>query len=101
SETAVPTGPSFGFSADPVNKGKSPMVAEDPPINQRSFRQLEEDRLGAEAAKKLYEEEQAEQEVKASSGSSLDLGLVASNGVVADLTFPISNFVGSLDHSMD
>ncbi|GJZ77786.1 hypothetical protein Tco_0642458 [Tanacetum coccineum] len=60
SETAVPTGPSFGFSADPVNKGKSPMVEEDPPIKQRSFRQLEEDRLGAEAAKKLYEEEQAE-----------------------------------------
>ncbi|GKA92591.1 hypothetical protein Tco_0814516 [Tanacetum coccineum] len=36
------------------------MVEEDPPIKQRSFRQLEEDRLGAEAAKKLYEEEQAE-----------------------------------------
>ncbi|GJR81132.1 retrovirus-related pol polyprotein from transposon TNT 1-94, partial [Tanacetum coccineum] len=48
------------FSADPFNKGKSPMVEEDPPIKQRSFRQLEEDRLGAEAAKKLYEEEQAE-----------------------------------------
>ncbi|GJU76115.1 hypothetical protein Tco_1273185 [Tanacetum coccineum] len=60
SETDVPTGPSFEFSADPFNKGKSPMVEEDPPIKQRSFRQLEEDRLGAEAAKKLYEEEQAE-----------------------------------------
>ncbi|GJS78574.1 hypothetical protein Tco_0728455 [Tanacetum coccineum] len=60
SDTDVPTGPSFGFSADPFNKGKSPMVEEDPPIKQRSFRQLEEDRLGAEAAKKLYEEEQAE-----------------------------------------
>ncbi|GKE36931.1 hypothetical protein Tco_1460336 [Tanacetum coccineum] len=60
SETAVPTGPSFRFSADPFNKGKSPMVEEEPPIKPRSFKQLEEDRLGAEAAKKLYEEEQAE-----------------------------------------
>ncbi|GJY08196.1 putative ribonuclease H-like domain-containing protein [Tanacetum coccineum] len=41
SDTDVPTGPSFGFSADPFNKGKSPMVEEDPPIKQRSFRQLE------------------------------------------------------------
>ncbi|GJR22248.1 hypothetical protein Tco_0970775 [Tanacetum coccineum] len=57
SETAVPTGLSFGFSTDPVNKGKSPMVEEDPPIKQRSFRQLEEDRLGVEAAKKLKKEE--------------------------------------------
>ncbi|GJY49154.1 hypothetical protein Tco_0439110, partial [Tanacetum coccineum] len=60
SETDVPTGPTFEFSADPFNKGKSPMIDEDPPIKPRSFRQLEEDRLGAEAAKKLYEEEQAE-----------------------------------------
>ncbi|GJY23184.1 hypothetical protein Tco_0396842, partial [Tanacetum coccineum] len=59
SETDVPTGPSFGFSADPFNKGKSPMVEEDPPIKQRSFRQREEDRLGEEAARKLYEEEMA------------------------------------------
>ncbi|GJZ69914.1 hypothetical protein Tco_0633464 [Tanacetum coccineum] len=36
------------------------MVEEDPPIKERSFRQIEEDRLGAEAARKLYEEEQAE-----------------------------------------
>ncbi|GJV21510.1 hypothetical protein Tco_1370530 [Tanacetum coccineum] len=58
SDTDVPTGPSFGFSADSFNKGKSPMVEEDPPIKQRSFRQLEEDRLGAEAAKETTEEEQ-------------------------------------------
>ncbi|GJR55214.1 retrovirus-related pol polyprotein from transposon TNT 1-94 [Tanacetum coccineum] len=48
------------FSADPSHKGKSPMVEEDPPIKERSFRQIEEDRLGAEAARKLYEEEQDE-----------------------------------------
>ncbi|GJS69651.1 hypothetical protein Tco_0702492 [Tanacetum coccineum] len=40
SDTDVPTGPTFEFSADPFNKGKSPMVEEDPPIKQRSFRQF-------------------------------------------------------------
>ncbi|GKB86418.1 hypothetical protein Tco_0958690 [Tanacetum coccineum] len=57
---AVSAGAASDFSADPSNKGKSPMVEEDPPIKERSFRQMEEDRLGAEAARKLYEEEQAE-----------------------------------------
>ncbi|GKD50931.1 hypothetical protein Tco_1279907 [Tanacetum coccineum] len=56
----VPTGAASDFSADLSHKGKSPMVEEDPPIKERSFRQMEEDRLGAEAARKLYEEEQAE-----------------------------------------
>ncbi|GJU35513.1 hypothetical protein Tco_1183867 [Tanacetum coccineum] len=56
----VPTGTASDFSVDPSHKGKSPMVEEDPPIKERSFRQMEEDRLGAEAARKLYEEEQAE-----------------------------------------
>ncbi|GJV50375.1 hypothetical protein Tco_1440587 [Tanacetum coccineum] len=56
----VPTGTASDFSPDPSNKGKSPMVEEDPPLKERSFRQMEEDRLGAEAARKLYEEEQAE-----------------------------------------
>ncbi|GKC65616.1 hypothetical protein Tco_1098214 [Tanacetum coccineum] len=56
----VPTGTASDFSADPSNKGKSPFVEEDPPIKERSFRQMEEDRLGAEAARKLYEEEQAQ-----------------------------------------
>ncbi|GKC86882.1 hypothetical protein Tco_1147531, partial [Tanacetum coccineum] len=56
----VPTGTASAFSADPSHKGKSPMVEEDPPIKERSFRQIKEDRLGAEAARKLYEEEQAE-----------------------------------------
>ncbi|GJS74990.1 ribonuclease H-like domain-containing protein [Tanacetum coccineum] len=57
---AVPTGPAFDFSVAPSTKGKSPMVEEDPSIKERSFRQMEEDRLGAEAARKLYEEEKAE-----------------------------------------
>ncbi|GJU71836.1 putative ribonuclease H-like domain-containing protein [Tanacetum coccineum] len=56
----VPTGTASNFSPDPSNKGKSPMMEDDPPLKERSFRQIEEDRLGAEAARKLYEEEQAE-----------------------------------------
>ncbi|GJT99291.1 hypothetical protein Tco_1094809, partial [Tanacetum coccineum] len=56
----VPTGTTSDFSADPSKKGKSPMVEDDPPIKERSFRQMGEDRLGAEAARKLYEEEQVE-----------------------------------------
>ncbi|GKE42512.1 hypothetical protein Tco_1469796 [Tanacetum coccineum] len=55
----VPTGTASDFSAATSNKGKSPLVEEDPPIKERSFRQMEEDRLGVEAARKLYEEEQA------------------------------------------
>ncbi|GJQ89462.1 hypothetical protein Tco_0000601 [Tanacetum coccineum] len=56
----VPTGTASDFSASPSNKGKSLMVEEDPPMKARSFRQMEEDKLGAEATRKLYEEEQAE-----------------------------------------
>ncbi|GJW83023.1 hypothetical protein Tco_0156168 [Tanacetum coccineum] len=56
----IPTGTASDFSVDPSNKGKSPMVEENPPMKARSFRQIEEDRLGAEAARKLYEEVQAE-----------------------------------------
>ncbi|GJT52471.1 hypothetical protein Tco_0978628 [Tanacetum coccineum] len=36
---ATTTGP----SADPSNKGKSPLLEEDPPVKERSFRQREED----------------------------------------------------------
>ncbi|GJX42111.1 putative ribonuclease H-like domain-containing protein, partial [Tanacetum coccineum] len=55
---ACTTGP----SADPSNKGKSPLLEEDPPVRERTFRQREEDRLGEEAARKMYEEEQDELE---------------------------------------
>nr|GEV42708.1 putative ribonuclease H-like domain-containing protein [Tanacetum cinerariifolium] len=41
------------------NKGKSPMIEEDILIPARTFRQMEEDRLGEEAAKRLHEEEMA------------------------------------------
>ncbi|GKF47603.1 hypothetical protein Tco_0137405, partial [Tanacetum coccineum] len=66
SSTHIPagvfSGVSTGPSADPSNKGKSPMMEEDPPVKERTFRQREEDRLGEEAAKRLYEEEQADLE---------------------------------------
>ncbi|GJU27110.1 hypothetical protein Tco_1165731 [Tanacetum coccineum] len=58
----VPAGATTGPSADPSNKGKSPLLEEDSPVRERTFRQREEDRLGEEAARRLYEEEKAELE---------------------------------------
>ncbi|GJS61348.1 JmjC domain-containing protein [Tanacetum coccineum] len=60
--SVVPTGTTTSPSADPSNKGKSPLLEEDPPVKERTFRQKEEDRLGEEAARRMYEEEQAELE---------------------------------------
>ncbi|GKA45750.1 hypothetical protein Tco_0738546 [Tanacetum coccineum] len=59
--SAIPPDVTTGPTDAPSDKGKSPMVEEEPPVRERSFRQREEDRLGAEAARRLYEEEQAEQ----------------------------------------
>ncbi|GJX18041.1 synaptobrevin, longin-like domain protein [Tanacetum coccineum] len=56
----VPTGATTGPSADHSNKGKSPLLEEDPPVRERTFRQRKEDRLGEETARRIYEEEQAE-----------------------------------------
>ncbi|GKG60503.1 hypothetical protein Tco_0612104, partial [Tanacetum coccineum] len=53
--TSFPTDVSAGVS----NKGKSPMMQEDILVKHMTFRQMEEDRLGEEAAKRLNEEEQA------------------------------------------
>ncbi|GJS28717.1 hypothetical protein Tco_0489337, partial [Tanacetum coccineum] len=58
----VPADVTTGPSADPSNKGKSPLMEEDTPVRERTFKQREEDRLGEEAARRLYEEEQAELE---------------------------------------
>ncbi|GJU83959.1 putative ribonuclease H-like domain-containing protein [Tanacetum coccineum] len=58
----VPVGATPGPSADPFNKGKSPLMEEDPPVKERSFRQREEDMLGEEAARRMYEEDKAELE---------------------------------------
>ncbi|GJS95403.1 hypothetical protein Tco_0802371 [Tanacetum coccineum] len=58
----VPAGTSSGPSAYPSNKGKSPLMEKDPPVRERMFRKREEDRLGEEATRRIYEEEQTELE---------------------------------------
>ncbi|GKG33210.1 hypothetical protein Tco_0430720, partial [Tanacetum coccineum] len=58
--SAIPPDVTTGPTDAPSDKGESPMLEEEPPVRERSFRQREEDRLGAEAARRLYEEEQAE-----------------------------------------
>ncbi|GJU76300.1 putative ribonuclease H-like domain-containing protein, partial [Tanacetum coccineum] len=58
----VPAGATTGPSADPSNKGKSPLLEKDPPVRERTFRQREEDKLGKEAARRMYEEQQDELE---------------------------------------
>ncbi|GJY00051.1 hypothetical protein Tco_0357069 [Tanacetum coccineum] len=60
--SAIPAGATTGPFVDPSNKGKSPLLEEDPPVRERTFRQKEEDKLGEEAARRMYEEEQAELE---------------------------------------
>nr|GEZ03254.1 JmjC domain-containing protein [Tanacetum cinerariifolium] len=50
---------SSNVPAGVFSKGKSPMVEEDIPVKARTFRQMEEDRLGEEAAKRLHAEEMA------------------------------------------
>nr|GEV66739.1 ribonuclease H-like domain-containing protein [Tanacetum cinerariifolium] len=53
------------FSGAPVgvsSKGKSSMVEVDIPVKARTFKQMEEDRLGEAAAKRLHDEELAQME---------------------------------------
>nr|GEX37577.1 uncharacterized mitochondrial protein AtMg00810-like [Tanacetum cinerariifolium] len=57
----VPTDSPY-IPAGVSSKGKSLMVEEDIPIKSRRFRQMEEDRLGEEAAKRLHEEKMGEME---------------------------------------
>nr|GEZ77096.1 JmjC domain-containing protein [Tanacetum cinerariifolium] len=59
--TAVPTD-SPNIPAGVSSKGKYPMVEEDIPVKAKTFRQMEEDRLGEEAAKRLHDEEMAHME---------------------------------------
>ncbi|GJY55717.1 hypothetical protein Tco_0454832 [Tanacetum coccineum] len=58
----VSSGVSTGTPAGTSNKGKSPIMEVDPPVKRRTFRQMEEDRLGEEAAKRLFKEEHADLE---------------------------------------
>ncbi|GKG04427.1 hypothetical protein Tco_0314814, partial [Tanacetum coccineum] len=46
--SAVLAGATTGLSADPSNKDKSPLLEEDPPVRERTFRQKEEDRLDSD-----------------------------------------------------
>nr|GEU68184.1 ribonuclease H-like domain-containing protein [Tanacetum cinerariifolium] len=55
----VPTDSPY-IPASVSSKGKSLMVGEDIPVKARRFRQMEEDRLGEEAAKRLHEEKMGE-----------------------------------------
>ncbi|GJU12678.1 hypothetical protein Tco_1135074 [Tanacetum coccineum] len=57
---SIPPDVTTGPTDAPSGKGKSPMFEKEPPVRERSFRQREEDRLGAEVARRLYEEEQAD-----------------------------------------
>nr|GEX11697.1 ribonuclease H-like domain-containing protein [Tanacetum cinerariifolium] len=52
--------PSSVAPAGVSSKGKSSMVEEDIPVKARTFKQMKEDRLGKEAAKRLHDEEQAQ-----------------------------------------
>lgn len=43
-----------------IDKGKAQVIAEDPPSRKRTRKQMEEERLGEEAAKRLDDEQQAD-----------------------------------------
>nr|GEU85792.1 synaptobrevin, longin-like domain protein [Tanacetum cinerariifolium] len=59
----VPTDvPSRADPTDVLSKGKSLMVEKDIPVKARTFKQMEEDRLGEETAKRLHDEEMAQME---------------------------------------
>nr|GEY38449.1 RNA-directed DNA polymerase, eukaryota [Tanacetum cinerariifolium] len=59
--TTIPAD-SLNVPAGISSKGKSLMVEEDIPVTARTFRQMEEDRQGKEAAKWLHDEEMAHME---------------------------------------
>nr|GEY27969.1 hypothetical protein [Tanacetum cinerariifolium] len=59
--SVVPAGRS-NVHAGVSSKGKSPMVEEDIPVKARTFKQMEEDRLGDETAKRLHDEEMTQME---------------------------------------
>nr|GEU75296.1 ribonuclease H-like domain-containing protein [Tanacetum cinerariifolium] len=59
----VPTNvPSSSTPAGVSSNGKSLMVEEDIPVKARTFKQIEEDKLGEEAAKRLHDEQMAQME---------------------------------------
>nr|GEZ20351.1 aminoacyl-tRNA synthetase, class 1a, anticodon-binding [Tanacetum cinerariifolium] len=65
--TSVPADvPTSVAPAGVSNKGKTPMVEEDITVKERTFKQMKDDKLGEQAAKRLHDEEQAQVEANAS-----------------------------------
>ncbi|GKG26999.1 hypothetical protein Tco_0402702, partial [Tanacetum coccineum] len=62
SSSRIPTDVPIGVAPTGVsNKGKTPMVEEeDITVKERTLKQMEDDRLGEEAVKRLHDEEQAQ-----------------------------------------
>ncbi|GKD23623.1 hypothetical protein Tco_1225326, partial [Tanacetum coccineum] len=62
SSSHIPTDvPTTGVAPAGVsNKGKTPMVEEDITVKERTLKQMEDDRLGEEAVKRLHDEEQTQ-----------------------------------------
>ncbi|GJS36843.1 hypothetical protein Tco_0535225 [Tanacetum coccineum] len=61
--SAIPAGCNYCRLCDPLPTRVNPsLLVEDPPAKKDTFRQKEEDKLGEEAARRMYEEEQAELE---------------------------------------
>nr|GEX68312.1 retrovirus-related Pol polyprotein from transposon TNT 1-94 [Tanacetum cinerariifolium] len=70
--TSVPTDvPTSVAPAGVSNKGKALMVEEDITVKERTFKQMQEDILGEQAAKRLHDEEQAQVEADASLSKTL------------------------------
>nr|GEW13468.1 ribonuclease H-like domain-containing protein [Tanacetum cinerariifolium] len=70
--TSVPADvPPSAAPAGVSNKRKTPMVEEDIPVKERTFKQMQEDILGEQAAKRLHDEEQAQVKANASLSKTL------------------------------
>ncbi|GKA18348.1 hypothetical protein Tco_0698185, partial [Tanacetum coccineum] len=59
-DSNIPPGGASSSHIGVSNKGKTPMVEEDITVKERTLKQMEDDRLGEEAAKRLHDEEQAQ-----------------------------------------
>nr|GEX31405.1 hypothetical protein [Tanacetum cinerariifolium] len=81
--TAVPAN-SPNVPVGVSSKGKYPMVEEDIPIKARTFRQMEEDRLGEEAAKRLHDEEMAHIERESAEAAQVEANASLSKTLLGD-----------------
>nr|GFB33681.1 DOF zinc finger protein DOF3.2 [Tanacetum cinerariifolium] len=81
--TGIPTD-SPNIPAGVSSKGKYPMVEEDIPVKARTFRQMEEDRLGEEAAKRLHDEEMAHMERESVEAAQVEANASISKTLLGD-----------------